>query len=336
MIEGTRVIDVHHHFLPRAVFDAFKEEARGGARLVNDRISITLREDLYSVEAHLNAMDEGNVDTAILTYSGVSILGMPTCQALNDGFAVIQRDHRPRLYGACHLALQEPEASLPELDRGVRELGLVAVALPTSVPGVALDAPALGPIYRRIEELDIPIILHPALLPSGAPTDYGLERSCARPFDTTYAMVRIMNGVFPEFPNLKFVLPHLGGTSIFLKGRIAMISFEPPGWDIPPEKKAIGKTQREQQTLGLDVEFEERFMKFYFDTAGTGGWAPAVEMTAGIVGARRMLFGSDYPLESTSGATVRELSDMVAGLRLSVEDRRAIAGETALGIFRLP
>jgi predicted TIM-barrel fold metal-dependent hydrolase len=335
MLEGTRVIDVHHHFLPRAVFDALKAEAGGAVRLVNDRISITLRDDLHSVDAHLRAMDEGGVDTAILTYSGVSILGMDTCRGLNDGFAEIQRQHRPRLYGACHVALQEPEASLPELERGIRELGLVAVALPTSALGVTLDSPTLGPLWRRIQALDVPVILHPALLPQGAPTDYGLERSCARPFDTTYAAVRLMNAVFPEFPNLKFVLPHLGGTSIFLYGRISMISFEPPGWEIPPEKRQIGKTQREQRALGLDAEFARRFQKFYFDTAGTGGWAPAVEMTAAVAGAERMLFGSDYPLETTSGATVRELVEMVGGLRLSVEDRRRIAGETAARLFRL-
>ncbi len=335
MLDGTRVIDVHHHFLPRAVFDALKAEAGGGLRLVNDRISITLRDDLHSVDAHLAAMDGGNVDSAILTYSGVSILGLATCRALNDGFAAIQREHRPRLYGACHVALQEAQASLPELERGVRELGLVAVALPTSAPGVTLDAPALGPLWRRIQELDVPVILHPALLPTGAPTDYGLERSCARPFDTTYAAVRIMNAVFPEFPNLKFVLPHLGGTSIFLRGRISMISFEPPGWPIPAEKRQIAKTQREQRELGLDAEFEGRFAKFYFDTAGTGGWAPAVEMTAAVASPSRMVFGSDYPLETTSGATVGELVEMVGNLRLAPGDRRLIAGETAARLFNL-
>ncbi len=58
MLDGTRVIDVHHHFLPRAVYDALKAEAGGGVRLVNDRISITLRDELCSVEAHLRTMDE--------------------------------------------------------------------------------------------------------------------------------------------------------------------------------------------------------------------------------------------------------------------------------------
>jgi predicted TIM-barrel fold metal-dependent hydrolase len=335
MLDDTRVIDVHHHFLPRAVYDALKAEAGGGVRLVNDRISVTLRDDLCSVEAHLRTMDEGHVDAAILTYSGVSILGMPTCRALNEGFAEIQQQNRGRLYGSVHVALQEPEGGPAELERGVRELGLVAVALPTSAGSVVLDDRALGAIWRKIEELDVPVILHPALLPQGFTTDYGLERSCGRPFDTTLAAVRIMNAVFPEFPRLKFVLPHLGGTSVFLRGRNSMISFEPPDFELPPEKRQIAKTQREQRALGLDTVFEERWSKFYFDTAGTGGWAPAVEMTAAVVTPQRMVFGSDYPLESTSGATVGELVDMIGNLRLDVGDRRAIAGETAAGLFRL-
>ena len=46
MLEDTRVVDVHHHFLPKAVFDDLKAEAKGARRLVNDRISITLTDDL--------------------------------------------------------------------------------------------------------------------------------------------------------------------------------------------------------------------------------------------------------------------------------------------------
>ncbi len=260
---------------------------------------------------------------------------MPTCRTLNEGFAEIQRQNPGRLYGSIHLALEEPEAGPAELERGVRELGLNAVALPTSAGSVVLDDRALGPIWRKIQELDVPVILHPALLPQGFTTDYGLERSCGRPFDTTLAAVRIMNSVFPEFPNLKFVLPHLGGTSVFLRGRISMISFEPPEVPLPPEKRQVGKTQREQRALGLDKVFEERWSKFYFDTAGTGGWAPAVEMTAAVVTPQRMVFGSDYPLESSSGATVSELVEMIGNLRLPTDDRRAIAGETAASLFRL-
>ena len=333
MLEGQRVIDVHHHFLPRVVFDELKAEAGGAPRLINDKISITLSEDLHRVDSHLQAMDEGGVEAAVLTYSGVSVLGLDTCRKLNDGFAEIQRANPQRLYGAAHVPIQEPQAAPRELERGVRELGLVAAAIPTSAPGVTLDVPSLGPLWQKITELDVPVILHPALLPQGAPTDYHLERSCARPFDTTIAAVRIMYGVFPSFPDLKFVLPHLGGTSVFLRGRIAMF-FEPPEFVPPSGKRGLAKTVRDQHAQGLDKQFEALWGKFYFDTAGTGGWARAVQMTAEVVGASRMLFGSDYPLETYSGATLHELVEMIGYLDLHLEGKRAIAGETAERLFK--
>ena len=112
-----------------------------------------------------------------------------------------------------------------------------------------------------------------------------------------------MARVFPEFPNLKFILPHTGGTSLFLRGRISMF-FEPAG--VPNPTPGLAKTQRGQRELGRDKVFEDLWGKFYFDTAGNGGWAPVIQWAADTVTPARVMFGSDYPLESYSGETVRE------------------------------
>jgi predicted TIM-barrel fold metal-dependent hydrolase len=98
----------------------------------------------------------------------------------------------------------------------------------------------------------------------------------------------------------------------------------------------MGKTVREQQASGLDQQFEQLWSRFYLDTAGTGGWSPAVEMATRIVGPGRLLFGSDYPLESHSGATVGELVEMVRGLPLEATQREAILGDNARALFGLP
>jgi predicted TIM-barrel fold metal-dependent hydrolase len=58
-------------------------------------------------------------------------------------------------------------------------------------------------------------------------------------------------------------------------------------------------------------------------------------MAVRVVGVERMLFGSDYPLESHSGATVGELVDMVRELPLDPERRQAILGGNALALFGL-
>lgn len=328
MTVARPVVDVHHHFLPRGVFDRLEAQAGGRRRLVDDRISITLSDDLHDVARHLQVMDEAGVDAAILTYSGVSLLGPDVCRLLNDGLAEARHSAPGRLFNSVQVSLHDPEAPR-ELERGARELGAVAVALPTTELGKPLDDPSLRPLWERIAALDLPVILHPALLPQHATTEYGLERTCYRPFDTTVAAARIAYGVVPHVPNLRVVLPHLGGTSIFLRGRLAMF-FDPAD----PTAGGLARTVRERQKAGLAAPFEAAWSCFYYDTAGTGAWA-ASELAARVIGPARMLFGSDYPLEARTGPTVREIVEMIEALPIEPAERSAVVGGNALELFRL-
>lgn len=321
-------IDVHHHFLPERVMERLREKAGGAPRLVDDRISMTLSPLLSDVQSHLDCMDAAGVDTAVLTYSGVSVLGADYCRDINDGLAEVSAKYPGRLRGTAHVDLDDPAAP-DELARCVTDLGFAAAALPCSTPATALDSPSLDRLWSVVADLDIPVILHPALLPTGASTEYGLERSCARPFDTTVAAVRLVCGVLPRFPSLRFVLPHCGGTAIGLKGRLAMF-FNAPGE--PP--RSLPRTQREQRSEGLDSVFEKVWSRLWFDTAGTGGWAPVVSFAASVVGVDRLMFGSDFPLESHSPETVSELVEMIDNLDLPDADRAAISGGTALRLLQ--
>lgn len=326
MIDGSPVLDIHHHFVPDAVFGELVALAGGAPRLVTDRISMTLSEDLHEPQTHLQVMDEAGVDLAMLTYSGLSVFGAALCERLNDAYARTVSRYWPRFLAAAHVAFDDPAAACREVQRCVDDLGFTAVALPTSAPGIELDDPRLGSLWQRVDDLGLPVILHPALLPAGAPTAYGLERSCARPFDTTIAAVRLLCGVFPRYPRLRCLLPHCGGASVFLKGRLGMF-YAPPGATASP----LPRTLREQRALGYADDFAARWRQFFFDTAGNGGWAPVVQMTAEVVGADHLSFGSDYPLESHSAATMRELLAVVA--RLSRADRAAVLGGTAAALL---
>jgi predicted TIM-barrel fold metal-dependent hydrolase len=326
------VIDLHHHFLPRAVFDRLKAEAGGGRRLSNDYISLTLSEDLHDAGQHLRVMDEAGVDSAVLTYSGVSLLGPEVCRLLNDGFAEVARQAPGRFLEAVHVSLHD-SAAIAELERCVRDLKPVAIALPTSERGKELDDPSLLRLWQSIADTGLPVILHPALLPRGASRDYALERSCARPFETTLAAVRIAYGVAPKVPGLRVVLPHLGGTSIFLHGRLAMF-FD------PREASLIGafpKTVDEQKALGQASAFDAVWSCFYYDTAGSGGWAPAAKMALEVAGPSRLVFGSDYPLEVRAGGAMREMIEMIDSLPTSHENKAAIkAGNGRRLLFPSP
>jgi predicted TIM-barrel fold metal-dependent hydrolase len=328
VLEDLVIVDAHHHFLPAGVLAHLRELAGGQPRLVNDRISVTLNPDLASTAAQLAAMDGSGVDVAILTNSGVSVLGNGVCRLLNAGLAAVQSEFPGRFVAASHIDIEDPDCAA-ELERCVSDFGSRVLALPCSAPTRQLDDPSLDELWRTVTMLQMPVILHPAQLPRGASLDYGLERSCARPFDTTQAAVRLMSGVLPRFPQLRFVLPHCGGTAPFLKGRLAMF-FNTPG---EPSNRQLPRTQREQQAEGLDRTFEELWSKLYFDTAGTGGWSPIVNYTAALVGADHLLFGTDFPLESHSADTMRELVEMLANLDGDDAARRAIASGTASQLF---
>lgn len=321
------VVDVHHHLLPEELVRHLRARAGGASRLVDDRISITLSPLLADVEAHLAAMDGAGVDLALLTYSGVSVLGADVCRRLNEGLAEVEAAHPSRFRAAAHVDLEDPGAP-DALARCVDDLRPAAVALPTSTPGRTLDDPALDPLWSAVVELDLPVVLHPALLPGGAPTEHGLERSCARPHDTTLAAARLLAVVLPRHPGLRIVLPHCGGTAVLLKGRLAMFAAA-PGEPVP----SLPRTVAEQRAAGVTDAFEQGWSRFWFDTAGTGGWSPAVAFTASVVGPDRLLFGSDFPLESHSAATLSELVAMVDGLPLPAFTRAAVVGGNALGLL---
>src|SRR5690349_22423459 len=297
------IVDVHHHFMPPLLFDRLAKQA-GGKRIVTNEISLTLHPSRKDLEAHLKCMDEAGVTVSILT-DQVQVMGADVAKALNDGVAEVERKYPARFRGCIHLPVHEPEAAKRELERGINELGLRAVALLACHLDVQLDNPVMNPLFEIIQKNNLPIVIHPQSKPTGSDTLYNLDRCVFRPLETTQAIVRVMNSVLPRYPDLRFIMPHLGGGTSSLKGRM-MAFFEPEDAKVPPELKGYLKTQSEQKRLGLAERFEKLFRALYFDTAGTGAWRPALQAAFQIANPDRIMFGTDYPLECKSAANIVE------------------------------
>ena len=326
------IVDVHHHYMPPALFDRLAEQA-GGRRIVTNEISLTLNPSRKDLDAHLKVMDEAGVDIAVLT-DQVQVMGADVARMLNDGIAVVEKKNPKRLLGAIHLPIHEPKAAERELARGIDDLGLRAVALLACHLDVQLDDPVMNPLYERIQRPNLPIVIHPQSKPVGSDTIYNLDRCVFRPFETTQAIVRVMASVLPRFPGLRFVMPHLGGGASSLKGRM-MAFFEPEDAEVPAELKGYLKTQSELKRFGLAERFEKLFRALYFDTAGTGAWRPALEAAFNIASADRIMFGTDYPLECKTAANILESLEVVRNAARSSEERAAMLGKTAAGLFKL-
>jgi aminocarboxymuconate-semialdehyde decarboxylase len=148
------------------------------------------------------------------------------CGDHNDALAAHIAPHPTRLSGLAQLPAQDPVASAAELTRSVTELGLRGGAMGTD-PGMALDDAALTPIWEAAERLDVPIFLHPA--PAGIDGPLVDARSRRHDFDlhgwfcheeTLAVVALVMGGVLDRHPALDICLPHGGGATTLLHGRL--------------------------------------------------------------------------------------------------------------------
>ncbi|MEE9256872.1 MAG: amidohydrolase family protein, partial [bacterium] len=213
------VITVHHHFMPKEVFDKYRTPE---GRIIEEDFYFTFNPILHDTAAHLRALDEGGVDATVIHLAQWNAKGIGVCRELNDSFAEAAGAHPDRFIPCAHLPLSGEAETLAELDRAAGDLGFKAVALLSSEGEVHLATESVRPLFERIAALNLPILIHPAMRPRGAAMDFDLVASVERAADITRATVRAMYGVLPDFPGLRFIMPHHGGAAPFLKGRMQM------------------------------------------------------------------------------------------------------------------
>ena len=80
----------------------------------------------------------------------------------NDEMAALVAAHPDRFIGACAcLPMTDVDAALAEAERAIDTLGFLGVEIFTDIAGKPLDSPEFLPIFARMAEYDLPILLHP-------------------------------------------------------------------------------------------------------------------------------------------------------------------------------
>lgn len=236
----------------------------------------------------------------------------------NDGIAQVAAAHPDRFIGVATLPLVAPEAvesALEELERAVRELGLKAVQLYTPCGGKPLDSPEFLPLYRRIVEYDLPILLHPTGGNYGPGTqDYMLWLTFGWPFETSIAMSRLVySGLLDQFPSLRILTHHSGAFVPYLAARIRGVDFT--------LRRATGQHYPEPV---LDY-----YRRFYGDTA-VNGFMPQLQTGLDFFGADHILFATDAPFVP-SEPQVRAVLEW----NLASADRQKILDANARQLFKI-
>ena len=329
------VIDVHAHYVsPQLIAEAGRNGAYYGVKLQDDaegkhRLVIAdtppLRPvfpELCDLSTRPPMLRAGGIDRQVIS-TWTDLAGdelapreaMRWCRLQNETLAEAA-SAMPDLFEAMGtLPMQYPNLAVAELDYIVRDLGMRAVEIGTNINGHDLDQQEFRSVWKRLAELDVFVLLHPPRLPVGAARvgDYFLNNLIAYPVDTTIAAARLLfSGVLRQYPTLKCCLAHGGGFLPYQTGRFDR------GFAAHPACQ--GKISQPPS---------DYLRSFYYDTLTHHD--PALSYLISLIGADRILFGSDYPFEmmdEAGPARVRQVRGLAA------VDQDAILGGNAQTLFR--
>src|ERR1051325_7485927 len=324
------LIDVHNHFYPPEYLDAL----RAGDSVVTLTIDAEGNPCVHypgdfnvavrghrDIEYRQSVLEREGVDTQVLTFTTPGTHVEPPERAVrfarlvNDAFAAIARERGPRFTALATLPLCDPAASVGELSRAVTKLGCAGAMLFSNVNGVALADARFHPLYAEANRLGAVLHIHPTD-PVGveAMTDFWLMPLVGFLFDTTLAAAKLVFAGIPErYPNIKWVLSHLGGAIPYLAERLDR------GWEAFPECRAeIGRKP------------SEYLRRYYFDTVNFDPMA--LRLAVDFAGAGQILAGSDYPHQIGS---IPKMKESLASVRVSEAERKQILGGNAIGLYRL-
>jgi aminocarboxymuconate-semialdehyde decarboxylase len=169
---------------------------------------------------------------------------------------------------------------MAEVDRCIGKLGFHGFQIFSNISGNVLDSSRIAPVLRHIARSGAAIHLHPAVPLNQIGLDIPTHSlSIGFPFDSSLNVLRLIwSGLFDESPDLKLIVAHAGGVIPFLRGRIEAYSRPSP---LVPE------------TATLPHPIGHYLDRLFVDTVCYH--KEALECCYNVIGAERMLYGTDHP-----------------------------------------
>lgn len=145
------------------------------------------------------------------------------CTAANDALADYCAVAPKRFFFMPSLPLQDIDASIAEIKRSVQRGARGVNMGGRNLAGKELYSEEMWPLYSVLEELGLPLFIHPYPMEIGdaKAKDRYTSLLLDYPFECTRAVNNlILGGVFDDFPNLKVYVSHGGGFIPYQFGRI--------------------------------------------------------------------------------------------------------------------
>ncbi len=332
-------IDVFCHVLPPEYCDAANRAAKRPLHMFARAQEI---EVMVNLDARRRVMDRfpGYRQIPSLASPPPEMITTPDespdlARRANDALAEMVRGDPERFPSfVATLPLNNPDASLREIDRAVGELGAAGVQVYTSVEGKPLDQPELLSLIEHAAKLDRAVWLHPIRAmsvpdyPGEECSRYDLWWALGWPYETSVAMGRLVfSGLFDRHPDLVLITHHAGGMIPMMEGRLDS-GLDLLGTRATPATAHVNDTQLKEKPI-------DAFRRFHADTASFGSRC-TIECGQSFFGTDRLLFATDMPFDPEEGpGYIRDTLQILNEMELTEAERASILSENARRALKL-
>jgi aminocarboxymuconate-semialdehyde decarboxylase len=320
------VIDFHGHIVNPKVFELTqknslhsriglgKQTSLGG----NKHSEITMR-SMLDMEFRLKDMDRMGIDLQVISPSLIHHNTEPMApsraikivQRVNDSVAEAVADHPDRLAGMGIVPLQDAKQSAKELERMVKKLDLRGVQISTVVRDEEIGSKKFHPFWRKAQQLDIPVFIHPAGNSDPRLKKFGMAFMVGQPYEEALAMSSLVyEGILDKFPGLKILVAHGGGYLPYYAGR----------------QDNAQRAGRDGGTLKGD--FSSYIRKFYYETVIFN--PDMLDFLSTKVSTKNIVMGTDYPFGEKNPISFVRMTK-----KISAAQQDAILGKNAARLLKL-
>lgn len=325
------IIDLHSHFFPvTALQNTGKYEHRAPKiTLDQGKLSVTsqigmragLGAGAYDPVARIKALDEMGIDVQAISPSPILLfyweepeVAAHFSRKQNEAIQDVVKKHPDRFVGFGSVPLQSLPAAIEIADEAKR-MGLKGLEIGNAVGDKPLDDPGFEPFFDVMQALDLLLFVHP--LEGGVDADDPLAAIVGNvlqfTFRTTLMVERmILKGMFERYPNLRLCLSHGGGLLAFNIWRLNH------SYSLRDDLKKV-----------IPQKPSEYLKKLYFDTIVHS--VVALEYLVKVVGADRVVVGTDYPMAMGDIEAVSK----VKHLSISDGEQSQILGGNAMRALNL-
>ncbi|HEX3514316.1 MAG TPA: amidohydrolase family protein [Trebonia sp.] len=326
------VIDIHAHLVAPAAFYGYRANLLAASGYYRGPVGVSDEALAEAAAGNVAIMDKVGTDVQLISPRPFQQMHSAKpdqvvhwwIEANNDLIARTAALHPGRFAGVAGLPVcagSPVSDALPELARSIEDLGFVGVSLNPDPyegagPSPRLSDPYWYPLWEKLVAYDVPALVHSAGCGNG-------RESYSEHFITeeSIAILSVLRSpVFDDFPDLKLIVSHGGGS-------------------VPYQ---IGRWQAEALSPGLggatDAErFEVGLRRFWFDTVLHH--PPSLELLFKTVGADRCMFGTENPgsgsaVNPASGRPFDDLRPVIDAMTwLTSAQKDSVFEKTALSVF---